>query len=66
MILNSMYLQIYFTDTPDMNVYVRSYGGWMMSVVSKFQAQSLKTSLDNVQATYEKQYYYNVGFNRCA
>lgn len=66
MILNSIYLQIYFTDTPDMKVYVRSYGGWMMSVVSKLQAQSLKTSLDNVQATYETQYYYNVGFNRCA
>ncbi|XP_026055715.1 heme-binding protein 2-like isoform X1 [Carassius auratus] len=57
---------IYFTDTPDMKVYVKSYGGWMMSVVARSQAQSLKTSLDNVQATYETGYYYNVGYNRCA
>ncbi|KAK7167285.1 hypothetical protein R3I94_001621 [Phoxinus phoxinus] len=54
---------IYFTDTTDMKVYVRSYGGWIMSVVSKSQAQSLKTSLDNVKATYEKEYYYHVGYN---
>lgn len=54
---------IYFTDTPDMKVYVRSYGGWMMSLVSKSQAQSLKTSLDTVQASYETKYYYNVGYD---
>lgn len=66
MILNSIYLQVYFTDTLDMKVYVRSYGGWMMSVVSKSQAQSLKTSLDKVQAKYESEYRYDVGYNRCA
>ncbi|XP_067238685.1 heme-binding protein 2 [Chanodichthys erythropterus] len=54
---------VYFTDTPDMKVYVRSYGGWMMSVVSKSQAQSLKTSLDKVQAKYESEYRYDVGYN---
>uniref|UniRef100_A0A671T1R8 Heme-binding protein 2-like n=1 Tax=Sinocyclocheilus anshuiensis TaxID=1608454 RepID=A0A671T1R8_9TELE len=54
---------VYFTDTPDMKVYVKSYGGYMMSVVARSQAQSLKTSLDNVQATYETEYYYNVGYN---
>ncbi|XP_051573519.1 heme-binding protein 2 [Myxocyprinus asiaticus] len=54
---------VYLTDTPDMNVYVRSYGGWMISVVSKSQAQRLKTALDNVQASYETEYHYDVGYN---
>ncbi|XP_016321153.1 heme-binding protein 2-like [Sinocyclocheilus anshuiensis] len=54
---------VYLTDTPDMKVYVKSYGGWMMSLVAKSQADSLKTSLDNVQATYETEYHYNVGYN---
>uniref|UniRef100_A0A8C2FIA1 Heme-binding protein soul5 n=1 Tax=Cyprinus carpio TaxID=7962 RepID=A0A8C2FIA1_CYPCA len=44
-------------------VYVKSYGGWMMSAVAISQAQNLKTSLDNVQATHETEYYYNVGYN---
>lgn len=54
---------VYFTDTPDMNVYVKSYGGWMMSVVSKIKAQQLKKSLDKVQASYETEYHYDVGYN---
>lgn len=54
---------VYFIDTPDMNVYVKSYGGWMMSVVSKIKAQQLKTSLDKVQASYETGYHYDVGYN---
>ncbi|XP_056308027.1 heme-binding protein 2 [Danio aesculapii] len=54
---------VYFTDSPDMNVYVKSFGGWMFSVVSKYQTQSLKTALDNAQATYETEYHYNVGYN---
>lgn len=64
MILNSIYLQVYFTDSPDMKVYVKSFGGWMFSVVSKYQTQSLKMALDNAQATYETDYHYNVGYNR--
>lgn len=54
---------VYLTDTPDMKVYVKSYGGWMISAVAKSQAESLKTSLDNVQATYETEYRYDVGYN---
>nr|XP_055044489.1 heme-binding protein 2 [Misgurnus anguillicaudatus] len=54
---------VYFIDTPDMNVYVKSYGGWMMSVVSKIKAQQLKKSLDKVQASYETEYHYDVGYN---
>uniref|UniRef100_A0A8C1RMQ9 Heme-binding protein soul5 n=1 Tax=Cyprinus carpio TaxID=7962 RepID=A0A8C1RMQ9_CYPCA len=61
-LVNSI-LQVYFTNTPGMKVYVKSYGGWMMSAVAISQAQSLKTSLDNVQATHETEYYYNVGYN---
>ncbi|XP_056609211.1 heme-binding protein 2 [Triplophysa dalaica] len=54
---------VYFTDTPDMKVYVKSYGGWMMSFIAKMQAKQLKTSLDNVQASYESDYHYDVGYN---
>lgn len=57
-------LQVYFTDMPDMKVYVKSYGGWMISAVAKLKSQQLKTSLDNVQASYETDYHYNVGYNR--
>ncbi len=48
-----------------MKVYVKSYGGWIISAVARSQAESLKTSLDNVQATYETEYRYDVGYNRC-
>ncbi|XP_057201577.1 heme-binding protein 2 [Triplophysa rosa] len=56
-------LSVYFTDTPDMKVYVKSYGGWMVSVKAKMQSKQLKTSLDNVQASYESDYHYDVGYN---
>uniref|UniRef100_A0A4W5RJD5 Heme-binding protein 1 n=1 Tax=Hucho hucho TaxID=62062 RepID=A0A4W5RJD5_9TELE len=54
---------VYFTDTPDMKVYVRSYGGWMMSLTSSVNSLLLKRQLDNVQATYNKDYHYAVGYD---
>ncbi|XP_043091633.1 heme-binding protein 2 [Puntigrus tetrazona] len=54
---------VYLTNTPDMKVYVKSYGGWMFSPVVTSQTDSLKTALNNVQATYETDYHYNVGYN---
>nr|ACI69904.1 Heme-binding protein 2 [Salmo salar] len=54
---------VYFTETPDMNVYVRSYGGWMMSLTSSVNSMLLKRDLDKVQATYNKDYHYAVGYD---
>ncbi|KAI4875016.1 hypothetical protein NFI96_013605, partial [Prochilodus magdalenae] len=54
---------VYLTEMPDMNVYVRSYGGWMVSLSSKYNAYRLKESLNNAQASYSKDYRYDVGYN---
>ncbi|KAJ3581264.1 hypothetical protein NHX12_016842, partial [Muraenolepis orangiensis] len=35
---------------PDMNVYVRGYGGWMTTLGDKTSLSSLRRSLDSVQA----------------
>uniref|UniRef100_A0A8C6T5E8 Heme-binding protein 1 n=1 Tax=Neogobius melanostomus TaxID=47308 RepID=A0A8C6T5E8_9GOBI len=42
--------KLYFTKMPDMDVYVRSYGGWMLSVTSRLQAHQLTKELDRVGA----------------
>ncbi|KAA0705386.1 Heme-binding protein 2 [Triplophysa tibetana] len=54
---------VYFTETPDMKVYVKSYGGWMITGIPTLKAKQLKTSLNKVQASYESSYHYNVGYN---
>ncbi|XP_062306044.1 heme-binding protein 2 isoform X3 [Osmerus eperlanus] len=55
--------KVFFTDMPDMNVYVRSYGGWMMSLSSKIQSNLLSKELDNLGATYNKDFHYAVGYD---
>ncbi|KAK7929397.1 hypothetical protein WMY93_005792 [Mugilogobius chulae] len=40
--------KLYFTEMPDMDVYVRSYGGWMLSVTSRLQAHQLTKELNRV------------------
>ncbi|CAB1343517.1 unnamed protein product, partial [Coregonus sp. 'balchen'] len=55
--------EVYFTDMSDMKVYVRSYGGWMMSLTSSINSMLLKRQLDKVQATYNKDYHYTAGFD---
>ncbi|XP_041718720.1 heme-binding protein 2 [Coregonus clupeaformis] len=55
--------RVYFTEMPDMKVYVRSYGGWMMSLTSSVNSMLLKRQLDKVQATYNKDYHYAVGYD---
>ncbi|XP_046893459.1 heme-binding protein 2-like [Hypomesus transpacificus] len=54
---------VFFTDMPDMKVYVRSYGGWMLFVSDKLHSHLLSTKLDNVGATYDKNYHYAVGYD---
>ncbi|KAJ3614079.1 hypothetical protein NHX12_017656 [Muraenolepis orangiensis] len=44
--------KLYFTEMPDMEVYVRTYGGWMLSVTSRLHAHLLTKELDRVRASY--------------
>ncbi|KPP65508.1 Heme-binding protein 2-like, partial [Scleropages formosus] len=55
--------KVYFTDMPDTRVYVRSYGGWMLSVTTKLNSEMLTRDLDKVNATYNKNFSYAVGYN---
>ncbi|KAM9494483.1 heme-binding protein 2 [Clarias gariepinus] len=54
---------VYFTDMPDMKVYVKSFGGWMVSPITTMYSDQLKKALDKAQATYETDYHYDVGYN---
>ncbi|KAM6972043.1 uncharacterized protein soul5l [Aplochiton taeniatus] len=55
--------KLYFTDMPDMDVYVRSYGGWMLSVTSRLHAHLLTKELGRVRADYNHSYHYGVGYD---
>ena len=57
--------QLYFTEMPDMDVYVRSYGGWMLSITSRLDAHLLTKELERVRASYNHSYHYGVGYDRC-
>eukprot|EP00063_Salmo_salar_P066843 XP_014041678.1 PREDICTED: heme-binding protein 2-like [Salmo salar] len=56
--------KLYFTEMPSMDVYVRSYGGWMLSVTSRLHAHLLTKELARVQADYNHTYHYGVGYDR--
>lgn len=47
-----------------MKVYVKSYGGWMLTQSVKDNAKSLSDALDLVDAKYTKDFHYAVGYNR--
>lgn len=49
---------------PEMDVYVRGYGGWMLSVTSRLQAHLLTKELERVGASYNHTYHYGVGYDR--
>ncbi|XP_063059775.1 heme-binding protein 2 [Engraulis encrasicolus] len=55
--------KLYFTEMPDMEVYVRSYGGWMLSVTSRLHAHLLTKELQRAQAKYNHTYHYGVGYD---
>ncbi|XP_072240784.1 uncharacterized protein soul5l [Leuresthes tenuis] len=55
--------KLYFTEMPEMDVYVRSYGGWMLSVTSRLHAHLLTKELERVQASYNHSYHYGVGYD---
>ncbi|XP_034043285.1 uncharacterized protein soul5l isoform X2 [Thalassophryne amazonica] len=55
--------KLYFTEMPEMDVYVRSYGGWMLSVTSRLHAHLLTKELQRVRASYNHTYHYGVGYD---
>ncbi|KAL1005058.1 hypothetical protein UPYG_G00053960 [Umbra pygmaea] len=55
--------KLYFTEMPSMDVYIRSYGGWMLSVTSRLHAHLLTQELARVQAAYNHSYHYGVGYD---
>ncbi|XP_054634623.1 uncharacterized protein soul5l isoform X2 [Dunckerocampus dactyliophorus] len=55
--------KLYFTEMPEMDVYVRSYGGWMLSVTSRLHAHLLTRELGRVGAPYNHSYHYGVGYD---
>ncbi|XP_029353244.1 uncharacterized protein soul5l [Echeneis naucrates] len=55
--------KLYFTEMPEMDVYVRSYGGWMLSVTSRLHAHLLTKELERVRASYNRSYHYGVGYD---
>ncbi|XP_076122553.1 heme-binding protein 2-like [Alosa pseudoharengus] len=54
---------VYFGVMPDMKVYVKSYGGWLIGLTSRMKSRSLRESLDAVNASYTKGYHYDVGYD---
>ncbi|AWP05251.1 putative protein GPR108-like [Scophthalmus maximus] len=55
--------KLYFTDMPEMDVYVRSYGGWMLSVTSRLHTHLLTKELQRVRASYNHSFHYGVGYD---
>ncbi|XP_056263350.1 heme-binding protein 2 [Pseudoliparis swirei] len=55
--------KVYIKNMTDMQVYVRSYGGWMMSWSDKSQAKILSSDLDSAGAEYDRSFHYGVGYN---
>ncbi|XP_031723842.1 heme-binding protein 2 [Anarrhichthys ocellatus] len=56
-------VKVYINKMPDMKVYVRSYGGWMMSLTEKKQVENLRNDLDKVGAEYKESFHYSAGYN---
>ncbi|XP_008314532.1 uncharacterized protein soul5l [Cynoglossus semilaevis] len=55
--------KLYFTEMPEMDVYVRSYGGWMLSVTSRLHTHRLNKELERVRASFNHSYHYGVGYD---
>ncbi|XP_051560811.1 heme-binding protein 2 [Myxocyprinus asiaticus] len=55
--------KLYFSDMPDMDVYVRCYGGWMLSITSQLHAHLLTKALLRANAQYNHTHHYAVGYD---
>uniref|UniRef100_A0A673N6Y3 Heme-binding protein 1 n=1 Tax=Sinocyclocheilus rhinocerous TaxID=307959 RepID=A0A673N6Y3_9TELE len=56
-------VRLYFSDMPDMDVYVRSYGGWMLSITSRLHAHLLSRALLRAHAHFNHTHHYTVGYD---
>ncbi|XP_072420589.1 heme-binding protein 2-like [Chiloscyllium punctatum] len=54
---------VYFIDFPDMYAYVKSFGGWLMTLNSKSNAKSLKQQLENAAEQFDSSFYFGAGYN---
>ncbi|KAM9844307.1 heme-binding protein 2 [Aulostomus maculatus] len=55
--------KVYIHDLQAMNVYVRTYQGWMTGFSDNHNAKTLSDSLDLVDANYKKGFHYGAGYN---
>ncbi|XP_029015978.1 heme-binding protein 2 [Betta splendens] len=55
--------KVFIQSTPDLKVYVQSYGGWLTYLTDRKAASSLSTALDSVDAEYNRGFHYAVGYN---
>ncbi|XP_035036799.1 heme-binding protein 2-like [Hippoglossus stenolepis] len=49
---------VYILRSPDMNLYIRSYDGWLTAKSDNDTAQSLASDLDSVGANYKKNFHF--------
>ncbi|XP_048846717.1 heme-binding protein 2 [Brienomyrus brachyistius] len=54
---------VYFTDMPDMKVYVRDYGGLMMSITDAINRKRLAKNLKEVNASYVEEFHFAVEYD---
>ncbi|XP_023677723.1 heme-binding protein 2 isoform X2 [Paramormyrops kingsleyae] len=54
---------VYFTDMPDMKVYVRDYGGLMISITDALNRKWLAKNLKKVNASYVEEFHYAVKYD---
>ncbi|XP_041942624.1 heme-binding protein 2-like isoform X1 [Alosa sapidissima] len=54
---------VYLSETPSMQVYVKSYGGWMSFISSRMQSSALRMALRAAGASYTTGFHYDVGYN---
>lgn len=57
--------KLYFSNMPDMDVYVRVYGGWMLSITSRRHSHLLTKALLEADAHYNHTHHYAVGYDSC-
>ncbi|CAL8273634.1 unnamed protein product [Lota lota] len=55
--------QVYISEEPDMKVYVKSYGGLMISSSHMWNTRDLTQTLNSVGAKYDKDFHFAVGYD---
>ncbi|MGH0181550.1 UNVERIFIED_CONTAM: hypothetical protein FKN15_007143 [Acipenser sinensis] len=56
-------VQVHFLEMPEMHAYVKSFGGWMLSVNTKLYSILLSRELNAASASYNTTFYYGAGYN---